>query len=290
VAERPLPPASLRAGLRAATAVTRALGPLRYTLADAVGLGVYALQPERRRRATANHRRARTGRDDAEARRWARRSFREYGRTTVDFLWANHLDQARVRRMSNILGRDHIDAALDGGKGGVFALAHHGNWDMAANVATAYGIELTTVMGPVGTEWITELVVWAREQNQLEVFTPDNAARGLVRALRRNRFVCLLCDIPESGPTVVVDYCGGPVEFSAVPAWLALRTGTPVMPVECYRIGRRRYQIRCNAPVEVNEGDDEATVMQRVARVLEEGVHRHPGQWYPFRPFYADDR
>jgi hypothetical protein len=29
--------------------------------------------------------------------------------------------------------------------------------------------------------------------------------------------------------------------------------------------------------------------MQRVARALEDGVHRYPGQWYPFRPFYADN-
>jgi lauroyl/myristoyl acyltransferase len=289
MAERPLPPVPARAGLRAATALIRALGPLRYTIADAIGLGVYAMQPEKRRRAAANHRRANTALGEAEARRWARRSFREYGRTTVDFLWANDLDHAQVRRMSDILGWDHINAALDKGKGGIFALAHFGNWDMAANVAIAYGLELTTVMGPVGTEWITELVVWAREQNQLEVFTPDNAARGLVRALRRNRFVCLLCDIPEGGPTVVVDYCGGPVEFSSVPAWLAIRTGAPLIAAECHRTGHRRYQIRCHPAVEVTPGDDETVVMQRVARALEDGVHRYPGQWYPFRPFYADN-
>lgn len=289
MAERPLPPLAMRGGLRATTALARLLGPMRYGVADAAGLAVYALRGERRRQTAANHLRADSTISESEARRRARASFREYGRTTADFIWANDLDHAKVRRISGIPGREHVEAALDGGRGGIFALSHFGSWDMAANVAIAYGIELTAVMGRVGPQPITDLVVWARERNQLEVFTPDNAARGLVRALKRNRFVCLLCDVSGAGPTAVVDYCGGPVEFSTVPAWLATRMRSPLMPVECYRTPGR-YEILVHPPVDIDPGDTEAAVMQRVARVLEKGVRRRPGQWYPFGTVYADKR
>jgi KDO2-lipid IV(A) lauroyltransferase len=278
---------ALRGGLRAATAVTRALGRARYMFADTVGLVAYRSSAARASQTLWNHQRCAPQIDLPEARRRARASYREYARTLVDFVWVNDMDHARVRGFSAIRGWEHVTTALEQGKGSVFALSHFGNWDMAANIAIANGLELTTVMAPLGPEAITEVVVWARQQNQLEVFTAEQAARGLFRALRRNRFVCLLCDIPEAGPTVLVDYCGGPVEFSSVPAWLALRFGAPLMPVDCYRVGRD-YVIDVHPPVVVDHNDSETAVMQRVAAVLENTVRRLPDQWYPFGKVYAD--
>ncbi len=282
------PNAALRGGLRAAVGVARALGPLRYPVADGIAMCVYALDSRRRRRAAANHRRLDPAIDQREARLRARRSFREYGRTTADFIWANGMDDATIRRHSVVHGMEHVHAARAAGRGGVITMSHYGNWDMGANAALARDTPLTTVMAPLGPEFFTELVLWARQRNQLEVYTPHNAARGLLRALRDNRFVGLMCDIPGAGPTVDVEYCGGPVAFSSVPAWLALRTGAPLLPADCTRHDDGLHEIVIHAPVEIVDGDDERAIMQRVAGILERAVLRHPTQWYPFGPVYAD--
>ena len=286
-ASRP-PNAVLRGGLRAVVGLARGLGPARYPVADGVAMCVYALDPGRRRRAAANHRRLDPAIDQREARRRARRSFREYGRTTADFIWANGMDDATVRRHSVVHGLEHLRAARDAGRGGVITLSHFGNWDMAAHAAIAMDMPVTTVMAPLGPQRFSDLVLWARQRNQLEVFTPHNAARALLRALRANRCVGLMCDIPGAGPTVDVDYCGGPVPFSSVPAWLAMRTGAPLLPADCTRHQDGLYEIVIHAPVPVRDGDDERAVMQRVAGVLERAVLRRPTQWYPFGPVYAD--
>jgi lauroyl/myristoyl acyltransferase len=193
-----------------------------------------------------------------------------------------------VTRCSRVLGIDHVVSLREQGRSGILVLGHFGNWDMAASVALAYGVPLTTVMAPVGPPVISDLVVWAREGNQLEVFTPESAARGLLRALRQGRFVCLLCDIPGGGPTVVVDYCGGPVVFTAAPAWLARVSGAPLLPVDCRRAEGGGYEIEVHAPITAEPGEDDAGVMQRVAAILEPAVRRHPEQWYPFGEVYAD--
>ena len=279
-----------RGGLRAATALTRALGPLRYPAADGFALGLWALQGQRRRRTARNHQRADPAIDGGEARRRARQSFREYARTTIDFVWTNAMDLDEVRRRTVVRGKEHIDGARGGGRGGILALAHFGSWDMGANIARAHGVEVTTVMGPIGSRGFTELVAWARERNHLEVFPPDNAARGLLRALRSGRFVALLCDIPGGGPSVVVEFCGGPVSFSSVPAWLALRTGSVLLPIECWRTGARdTYEINVHPPLVPEPGEDEAAVTQRLAAVLERAIRRQPGQWYPFGHVYVGD-
>lgn len=160
---------------------------------------------------------------------------------------------------------------------------------MAANIALAIGISLTTVMAPLGPQAITDLVVWARQGNELEVFTPQSAARGLIRAVRRGRFVCLLCDIPGGGPTVTVDYCGGPVVFTSAPAALARVTRAPLLCVDCRR-GGPGYIAEVHPPITVERHEDDTAVMQRVAAVLEGSVRRHPAQWYPFGEVYSDPR
>jgi len=282
------PNVAWRGGLRAAVGLARTLGPLRYPVADGVAMCVYALDSDRRHRAAQNHHRLDPVIDDREARRRARRSFREYGRTTADFIWANGLDDGAIRRHSVVHGMEHLQAARQAGRGGVITMSHYGNWDMAANAAIALGTPVTTVMAPLGPESFTDLVLWARQRNHMEVYTPRNAARGLLRALRANRCVGLLCDIPGAGPTVDVEYCGGPVPFSAVPAWLALRTGAPLLPAECTRYPHARYEIVIHPPIAVAPGDEERAIMQRVAAALEPAVLRRPTQWYPFGAVYSD--
>jgi len=281
------PPAILRAGLRAVTALTRSLGPARYPVADVLGAVAWTVQPRRRRNAVASHRRLDPGISDREARRRARDSFRQFARTGIDFLWANGEVGDGVLRVSRVRGQEHTDRATAEGRGGILALTHFGNWDMAANIAFAIGLPLTTVMDTTGPRAITELVIWARQRNQLEVFETSGAARGLLRALRRNRFVALLCDVPGGGPIVDVDYCGGPVRFSSVPAWLALRIGAPLLPTACWREDGV-YHLQAFDYLTASPGDDEQILTQRLAQAIETVVRKNPSQWYPFRPVYSD--
>jgi len=286
----PRPPLALKAGLQIATALVRGLGPARYALADAFGMVGYATSRRRRTNAARNHRRLEPGITMAEARRRARASFRAFARSGVDFVWACGLDAAAARRHSEWLPSMQRPVYLcQPGVQGVFALTHFGNWDMAANIAFSGGLKLTTVMATTGPRAITDLVVWARRANQMEVYEASHAAMGLIRAFRRGRYVAILCDLPEGGPTVTVDYCGGPVPFSSVPAWLALRAKVPLYPTACwYDDARGIYLLHPMEALEVGPDDDERSLMQRVAAAIEPVVRAHPEQWYPFREFYAD--
>jgi KDO2-lipid IV(A) lauroyltransferase len=145
-------------------------------------------------------------------------------------------------------------------------------------------------MAPVGPPAISNLIAWERSAHKhLELFAPDRAARGLVRALERGRFVGLLPDIPEGGPTVEVWFCNGPVRFSTVPAWLARLTGSPLLPVTCWRTGYASFRLQVHEPVPVTAGEDLHAITSRLASVFEPIVLRYPEQWYPFHRVYADE-
>jgi lauroyl/myristoyl acyltransferase len=281
------PPKSLRAGLLAASLGLRALGTGRYALADLIGTCIYACSPIGRERCASNHRRLDPTLDRRAARRRALGSFRNYARTSVDFVWQYGVPAQQMHKHFRAYGLEHAHRAIEEFGGGVFALAHFGSWDVAAGCGLASGLRVTTVMAPVGPDLVTRIAAWARRHQDLEVLASSNAARGLIRAVRRGRFAAILSDIPDQGETVLVDFCEGKVAFSTAASWVGRVARVPVLPVECWRIGGL-YRLVVHAPVLIEPGDTDVVVMQRVATGLEAAVRRAPEWWYPFGEVYQD--
>jgi lauroyl/myristoyl acyltransferase len=267
--------------------LARAAGPLRFLVSDAAALAGCALRPEKVAATAARHRRADPGLSPSAARARARGSYRQYYRMLTDLFWAHSLPLDSVRRQHPISGWAHIDAAIREHGAGIFCLAHFGNWDMAATMAAAHGLELSTVMREFGgPAFVNQLLVWTRERRGLEVHTPGHAARGLLEALRGGRFLALLADIPEGGGTVEVRFRGGPVAFSTGAAALARRTGCPLLPVACWRETPSRYRIIVDRPVPLGTV---AEMTQELATRLEAMMLVAPDQWYPFNQVWTDE-
>jgi KDO2-lipid IV(A) lauroyltransferase len=265
-------------------AAVRALGPLRRGVGGVIGSIWYrAVDDGARRRVAANHRRLHPALGERSATALARASFREYVAMILDSIWAEPLTVAQIRRHVRFVGLDNL---AQGDDGAVLALSHFGNWDMAASGALALGRAVSTVMAPIGSQFLTAIVEVSRARKGLELFTPEQAARGLVRTLRHRRLIAIMSDVPEAGPTVTVPFCGGPVRFTTVPARLAAAAGKPIIPVACWR-QPPGWVLEFYAPI-LTAGLAEAAVMARVAAVLEPEIRRHPEQWYPFHEVYAD--
>ncbi|MBV8529577.1 MAG: lysophospholipid acyltransferase family protein, partial [Candidatus Dormibacteraeota bacterium] len=204
----------------------RALGPLRRPLAGLAGLAWYAGQPATvRHRAADNHRRLEPGLSAAQAQGRARASYFQYLAMILDGVRVERLSDAQLREAVDIEGAENV-----AGGNGIMVTSHFGNWDIGMSTAHALGLPMTTVMAAIGSTTVTSLVELSRHRKDFELFTPRQAARGLLRALRRGRWVGLMLDVPEAGPTVVVPFCGGMVRVSSVPARLAAATSIPIVP------------------------------------------------------------
>jgi Kdo2-lipid IVA lauroyltransferase/acyltransferase len=263
----------------------RALGPGRYALGDVIGTCMYLGSATGRQRCAANHRRLDPTLDPRGARRRARASFRNYSRTSVDFVWQYAMPAHAMHRHFRAYGLENAHRAIEEHGGGVFALAHFGSWDVAAACGFASGLRITAVMAPVGRDTVTRIVAWARRRQDLEVLVSSNAARGLIRAVRRGRFAAILSDIPDRGDTVTVAFCGGEVAFSTAAAWLARVAKVPVLPVDCWR-HHGLYRLVVHPPIAIEPGESDAAVTQRIAAGLEGAIRRNPEWWYPFGEIY----
>ena len=263
----------------------RALGWRRYVAVDAIAAVTSLVRPRRVAKCAVRHQRADPGLTPDAARARARASYREYFRTCLDLMWADALTMETVRRFHPMDGWEHIERAQEEHGAAIFCLAHFGNWDMAATIGLSKGLALTTVMRDFRPAFLNGVIVWARERRGLEVFTPGGAARGLLHALRHGRFLALLVDIPEGGPTVEVQFRGGPVLFSTGPAAMALHTGAPLLPALCYRVDRH-YRVLVDPPVPTGTV---AEMTQTLADRLDALMAVAPEQWYPFNAVWTDE-
>ncbi len=278
-----LPPLPLRIGLNTVAAGVRALGRHRYRLSDPIANASFALQPSRRRTTIRNFRAVFPELSRAEARRLAAQSYREYARTSIDFLYVHHLSRNRIFAEIRTVGVEANFASLQlQGKAGILVVIHHGSWDVPAAASVVRGIELTSVMADEGSPWLSQLVIWARREIGVEVVLVSRSPSTLLRKLHRGGWVALVADIPGDTPSVEVDFLGHRTRFSAAPGILAARTGTVLVPATYVRRPTGGYLIEVHPPVAIEADVDPAEAVGRVIPVFEAAVRRWPEQWYPF--------
>jgi lauroyl/myristoyl acyltransferase len=122
---------------------------------------------------------------------------------------------------------------------------------------------------------------------------PDVSSR-ILRALRDNRIVCLLCDRDLTGDGVQVEFFGETTTLPAGPATLALRTGAALLPVATYFAPGQdhRAQVLPAIPTQ-RDGrlrEDVARITQALACEFERLIREAPEQWHLLQPNWPSDR
>ncbi len=192
-------------------------------------------------------------------------------------------------------GFDHILAGLEAGNGVILALPHMGGWEWAGFwLAEVRGAPVSVVVERLEP---ADLFEWFRHLRQalgMNVI-PLGAGVGteVVRALRDNHVLCLLCDRDLDGGGVEVEFLGERTTLPAGPATLGLRTGAPILPTAVFFEGRFHRGI-VRPPVEADRRgrlrDDVARITQDLARELETLIREAPDQWHLLQPNWPSDR
>jgi KDO2-lipid IV(A) lauroyltransferase len=206
----------------------------------------------------------------------------------MDFLLMGSLTPEELIQQMSIDGREHLDAAMAGGRGALMAVPHMGSWDMAGSYAGALGYPISAVAERFPGS-LNEAVVHTRQRFGLNVIMLGRSAvRAVTHALQANSIVALLCDL-EQGPGLEVRFFGRRAIAPGGPAAIALKTGAPLMPAYQYATSPGRYHVHLDPPLAIRDGDTKETVMQRVVDRLEVFIRGRPEQWYAFRPMFKDE-
>ena len=274
--------------LRVGMAAARVL-PLRvsYALARAGGTVGFWVWRGGRRRCIENMEMV-TGGDAKLARRYARRSFGNYGLFLVDFLreLTSSLEATRGRVVFD--GWSALEE-LRTGNGLVLVTMHFGNWDMGAAGLALHGFHPAVVADEFENPRIDGVVRGYRERLGMTVIPAGRVGPGVLRALQRNEVVATLADVPAvDGTGVKVEFFGEQIVVPDGAARIALRAGASVVVAMAARRSSWSDEVEAwVAPVAFEASGDAASdardLTQAIFRELEPMVRRAPTQWYIFR-------
>jgi KDO2-lipid IV(A) lauroyltransferase len=202
-----------------------------------------------------------------------------------------------LRRLVDIRGLEHLEAALAAGNGVIVCSAHFGSFDCAFSMLGACGFPVTTV-GRWQHNYTARIsraerqfwdLVYARPLRRhrkwpnIEPWTGrfDVAARA-ARVLRANEVLTIAVDAPpldsDETRTVEVPFLGHRASFLPGVVTLAQLTGAPVLTAFLYRSADYCHQVlEISAPLPA--GGDRATAFARCADEVSAAITRRPAHW-----------
>ena len=222
-------------------------------------------------------------------------SFDSYAKYYLESFRLPTLSKRAVDRGFTRDGYNHITDALRMGNGVILALPHLGGWEWAGRWMTDAGHKMTVVVEPIEPPELFDWFVELRQKLGMTVVPlGPKAASAVLKALRSNEVVCLLCDRDIDHSGIAVDFFGEQTTLPAGPATLGLRTGAPVLPTGVYFTSRYEGHhaiIRPPLPMTREGGlrEDAARITQLLADELEWLIRRHPEQWHLFQPNWPSD-
>jgi KDO2-lipid IV(A) lauroyltransferase len=275
--------AALNAGSAAAGALPReAVGE---PVCRLVGVIWYVVKP-RARAAVRDNLRHILGREPT--RRELMSVFLNGARNYWDTFALPHFTHKQILDLVDVHGIEHLDRALEGGRGVICAGAHLGSVAFVAQILPALGYPTVGLIERFSPPEVFDFFARQRQALGTRLLPAGTSGmRELLQALRRNEVVGLVTDrdIFETGP--IIPFFDAPTHFADGAAALSVRTGAPILIAVAVRKAHGRFEGLFEPLPQVElTGDtkrDVVRVTQAVAGRLQYYVANHPEQWTVFQ-------
>jgi lauroyl/myristoyl acyltransferase len=231
-----------------------------------------------------------------EAERVARDVFRIRSCEVIDLMRLRG-QAGSLGRLVEIRGREHLDAALAGGKGAILCTAHFGSYMCAFSLLHAIGFPVTSIgrwwwkYPPGGSSaerrmWdfvYARRVLRHRQRPNIEPWPGRfQVAAQAAAVLRCNEVLAICSDAPplegERARSIEVPFLGRQARLMPGIVGLAQLTGAPVLMVFAHRSADYRHQVLEISPPLPMQGET-ATVFGRCVAAMDAAIRENPAQW-----------
>ncbi len=201
-----------------------------------------------------------------------------------------------LHRYVEIRGLEHVDRALEGGRGAVLMHPHMGPVQLPLHGMGVLGYPVHQVGGGVVTglsrvgEWAAASRRSLEESMPVTVHDGKGFLRPVLRASKAGGVVMATCDGTgggqELGRRLVRSVCGQPMMVPVSPVWLALQARAPLLTLRTRRSRRRhpRWITEISAPLELPRDLPKGPAMEAgadlVASFLTDSLTQHPEDWH----------
>lgn len=180
-------------------------------------------------------------------------------------------------------GREHVEAALAGGRGVIAISAHLGNWELLAAFMRECGYPVNVVARRMHAGEAEEALADLRTGYGVRVLDRASSPHDLLRCLRRKEAVAILMDQDTKVSGAMVEFLGHPAWTPTAPAALACLTGAPILPVFTRREAPSRHVVFARPPFTPDPAAPREEEILRLTRrcnaEIGEAIRSAPTQW-----------
>jgi len=200
-------------------------------------------------------------------------------------------------KLVEIRGREHLDAALAGGKGAILCGAHFGSYNCAFSLLHASGSPVTSIGrwwwnyppdGPAAVRRMWDFiyarrVLRHRQRPSIEPWPGRvQVAAQAAAVLRENEVLTICSDAPpldaERARTVEMTFLGHQAGLLPGVVTLARLTSAPVLMAFVHRCADYRHQVLEISPPVPMDGDT-ATAFGRCVAAMDAAIRANPAEW-----------
>ena len=225
--------------------------------------------------------------DRVKAKRLNRKVLRHFGQMLFEIPHIFRLNQSNRDEYMYFLNEENLYNALKKGRGVFVLTGHFGNWElMCASISLTLG-HSSVIARPFDFDPLDRLMNQLRSRFGTEVVPKHRAMRKIMSAVKKNQVVGILLDQNVDWyDGVFVKFFGRWACTNKGLALIAMKTGTPVIPVFSVKQKDGRYCIIFDEEVKLmNTGDKTRDVEENTALftgVIEKYIKQYPDHYFWF--------
>jgi len=204
---------------------------------------------------------------------------------------APHILRLTSRNLDRYVVFDNEEAitrAVNKGKGVFILTGHFGNWElMSAATALRIGSRTAVVVRPADFDPVDRVLTTLRSRFGTEIIPKRRAMKKLLSAEKENKVIGILMDQNVDWyEGVFVPFMGKPACTNKGLALVALRTGSPVIPMFSVREPDGRFRIIFEDEVVLKRTGDKIKDVEENTfifnQIIEKYVREYPDHWFWF--------
>ncbi len=210
---------------------------------------------------------------EVEVHRIARESFENFALNLIDSWRSRRWTHDHFREQIKLHGAGNMRQALEQGKGAFIVMAHLGNFELASQIVPLNFPNVAFLARPIRNRLVFDQLIAQRERTGAVCLGRTKVAPDILRALRKNGIVGILNDqYSKRARGVFVPFFGKRASTSAGLATLALRSGTPILPLVIKHVGGERLEVHISPPLKFDLTGDRKKDIEVITTVCNEAL------------------
>lgn len=223
---------------------------------------------------------------DDEINRILKVCFFNFGRGMSEMLY--YLSHPKMVSQKVVIeGKENLENALAGGNGVIAVTAHFGNFPLMMLNFALEGYKTNCVIRPTRDEKVEEFLFEKRTKvglNTIYALPRNECVSNSLKVLRNNEILFIPIDQNfGNGSGVFVEFFGQKAATATGPVIFAKRTGAALLPMFIFRNGDDTHRIIIEAPLTLEESDDEEEMitknMSKLTKRIEQYIRKYPHEW-----------